>query len=186
MAAFNTESLSIPFLSPWVTLQLQIGYSAFLQIPRGWKEQILLLCSSKQLLLLWGTGNFISIWWIKFFWKSQEVWSLNCLSVYESIQTYAFGNLTVMLLSDLFYASTCFSSQCFPYIFKEGILNVSLVVKQILNLTEAVVWLQLQSGFMSHSWNDLQILQEVFFKWNLCESYWTVAKKLKCLQNSVR
>lgn len=91
------------------------------------------------------------------------VWSLNCLSVCEGIRIYAFGNLGVMLLNGLFYASTCFLIQGFLYFFKEIILNMSLVVKQIHNLNEAVVWLHLWSDFMSHSWKDLQILHEVFF-----------------------
>lgn len=90
------------------------------------------------------------------------------------MQIYAFGNLIVMLLSDLYYAGTYFLTQCFSYFLKEVISNVSLVVKQIHNLTEAVVWLQLQRDFMSRSWNDLQIVYEGFFlKWNLCESYWS-------------
>lgn len=47
---------------------------------------------------------------------------------------------------------------------------MSLVIKQIHNLPEAVVWLQLWSDVMSHLWKDLEILHEVFFKWNLCEN----------------
>lgn len=119
----------------------------------------------QQISFLYSGLNFYESFW--------GVWSLNSLSVCENMLIYAFGNLSVMLLSDLFYSSTCFLTQCCPYFFKEVKLNVSLVVKQIHNLTEAVAWLQLWNDFMSHSWNDLQIFHEVFLKWNLCESYWS-------------
>lgn len=105
---------------------------------------------------------------VKIFEES-EVWTV-FIWWCESIQIYSFGDLNVETLSDLFYIRSCFLIHCFLYLFKEVILNVPLVVKvkEVRNLTEAIVWVHLRSDHMSHSqtgnsWKDLQILHGNFF-----------------------